>query len=287
MFATITKGPKGHFGEMALVTDERRSNDVIALEACELGVLRKSDLFAVLNDYPELLRSIMTHMNTIGQGDRRKSAIAAGSKPTLSNDIKKVLAATGAANVWMKKAKVKTGKTAASNPDAESTLATQSPPNSDGAASPAAMADHFAQQTRSQLMAAAASAASAAESSPVMSGTQALKRASIALERPGAGRTRATAGFDALVDETRRLVAARDPSSQTSLQAGFVQLRKVLRQIEDAYLDGDSEIADTSLDGETCLGRRGWRGGAQKTSGRELNFARNPTDLMKEVSEKV
>ena len=53
--------PGDFFGEVALVTDARRTVEVQALDACELVVLHKHDFYEVLTEFPDLASEVMIH----------------------------------------------------------------------------------------------------------------------------------------------------------------------------------------------------------------------------------
>ena len=45
-----TKGPGDSFGEMALLSNEKRSADVIAMQLCELASLARSDYLEIVQE---------------------------------------------------------------------------------------------------------------------------------------------------------------------------------------------------------------------------------------------
>jgi CRP-like cAMP-binding protein len=74
VLATITEG--SFFGERAVLENTKRGQDVIALTNVELFVLKKEDLYRIINEFPEL--DIEARMKeALNERDRQNRAKAA------------------------------------------------------------------------------------------------------------------------------------------------------------------------------------------------------------------
>jgi len=76
------------FGEMALVTDERRSATVIATSFCDIYRLEKKDFEEAIQGYPEIYDAISELAQKRARSNRRTNADNAASKKLPEAQIK-------------------------------------------------------------------------------------------------------------------------------------------------------------------------------------------------------